>query len=133
MAEVLGRLGAERAWVVHGAGIDELTTVGASTVAEFKDGKVTSFEIVPEDAGLARATLDEIKGGEPAHNAALMRGVLAGERGPLRDIVLLNSAAALIVAGKAGDLRAGVALAAESLDRGAAQRVLERLVAETNA
>src|SRR5271169_4702282 len=87
MAEVLGRLGAERAWVVHGSGIDELTTTGTTTVAEFKDGKLRGFEVVPEDAGLPRAALDALKGGEPAHNAALMRGVLAGETGPLRDVV----------------------------------------------
>src|SRR5271155_553283 len=84
MAEVLGRLGAEHAWVVHGSGIDELTTAGTTTVAEFKDGKLRGFEVVPEDAGLPRAALDALKGGEPAHNAALMRGVLAGETGPLR-------------------------------------------------
>ena len=104
MAEVLGRLGAERAWVVHGAGIDELTTAGVTTVAEFKDGQVVEFEVVPEDAGLKPARLDDLKGGEPAHNAALMRDLLGGARGPLRDIVLLNSAAALVVAGQAETL-----------------------------
>src|SRR5580692_10970670 len=98
MAEVLGRLGAEHVWVVHGSGMDELTTTGASTVAEFKDGSVRSFEVAPEDAGIPRATIDDLKGGEPAHNAALMRGVLAGEKGPLRDITLFNSAAGFIVA-----------------------------------
>jgi anthranilate phosphoribosyltransferase len=133
MAEVLGRLGAEHAWVVHGSGLDELTTAGVSTVAEFKDGRMSSFEIAPEDVGLPRSRLDDLKGGEPAHNAALMRALLEGERGPLRDIVLLNSAAALLVAGRARQMRAGVDLAAQSLDSGAARRVLERLVAETNA
>jgi anthranilate phosphoribosyltransferase len=132
MAEVLGRLGAEHAWVVHGSGIDELTTAGATTVAEFKDGRVRSFEVVPEDAGLPRATLDALKGGEPAHNAALMRGVLAGETGPLRDVVLLNAAAGFIIAGRAADLREGAAIAADALDSGKAAGVLERLVAETN-
>jgi len=132
MAEVLGRLGAEHAWVVHGSGIDELTTAGVTTVAEFKDGRVRSFEVVPEDAGMPRAALDALKGGEPAHNAALMRGVLAGETGPLRDIALLNAAAALIVADRAGDLRDGVVIAADALDSGKAAQVLERLVAETN-
>jgi anthranilate phosphoribosyltransferase len=132
MAEVLGRLGAEHAWVVHGSGIDELTTAGATTVAEFKDGRVRSFEVVPEDAGLPRATLDALKGGEPAHNAALMRGVLAGETGPLRDVVLLNAAAGFIIAGRAADLREGAAIAADTLDSGKAAQVLERLVAETN-
>jgi len=132
MAEVLGRLGAEHAWVVHGAGIDELTTAGVSSVAEFKDGKVRSFEVAPEDAGLPRASLDALKGGEPAHNAVLIRGVLAGEKGPQRDIALLNAAAALIVAGRATDLRGGVAIAADALGGGKAAAVLDRLVAETN-
>ena len=132
MAEVLGRLGAEHVWVVHGSGMDELTTAGVSTVAAYKDGAVRSFEVTPEDAGLPRAPLDALKGGEPAHNATLMRSVLGGEKGPLRDITLLNSAAGLIVAGRAGDLRAGAALAAESIDAGKAAAVLARLVAETN-
>jgi anthranilate phosphoribosyltransferase len=132
MAEVLGRLGAEHAWVVHGSGIDELTTAGVSNVAQFKDGRVRSFEIVPEDAGLPRAPLDAIKGGEPAHNAALMRAVLAGERGPMRDIALLNAAAGLIVADRAANLKEGVAIAADALDSGKAAEVLNRLIAETN-
>jgi anthranilate phosphoribosyltransferase len=132
MAEVLGRLGAEQAWVVHGSGIDELTIAGVSNVAEFKDGRVRSFEVVPEDAGLPRASLDAIKGGEPAHNAALMRAVLAGERGPMRDIALLNAAAGLIVADRAADLKEGAAIAADALDSGKAAEVLSRLIAETN-
>jgi anthranilate phosphoribosyltransferase len=132
MAEVLGRLGAEHVWVVHGSGMDELTTAGTTAVAEFKDGAVRGFEVVPEDAGLPRARLDDLMGGEPVHNAALMRGVLAGEAGALRDIVLLNTAAGLIVAGRASDLRAGVAIAADTLDSGKAARILDRLVAETN-
>jgi anthranilate phosphoribosyltransferase len=132
MAEVLGRLGAEHAWVVHGSGIDEITTAGSTTVAEFKNGEVRSFEIVPEDAGLPRATLDDLKGGEAAHNAALMRRVLAGEKGKLRDIVLLNAAAALVIAGLTADLRDGVAIAGDTIDSGKAAKVLERLVAETN-
>jgi anthranilate phosphoribosyltransferase len=132
MAEVLGRLGAEHVWVVHGSGMDELTTAGTTTVAEFHGGAVRGFEVAPEDAGLKRAALDELKGGEPAHNAALMLGVLAGEKGPLRDIVLLNSAAGLIVAGRAANLREGVAIAADTIDGGKAAGALERLVAETN-
>ena len=132
MAEVLGRLGAECAWVVHGSGIDELTTAGATNVAEYRDGTVTSFEVTPEEVGLPRVALDDLKGGDPAYNAALMREVLGGTRGALRDVVLLNSAAALVVAGRVGDLPAGVALAAQALDSGAAQLVLDRLVAMTN-
>jgi anthranilate phosphoribosyltransferase len=132
MAEVLGRLGAEHAWVVHGSGMDELTTAGTTSVAEFKDGKVTEFEVEPEDAGVKPATLDQLRGGEPAHNGALMRDLLGGSRGPLRDIVLLNSAAALIVAGRADTLRAGAELAAQAIDSGAARQVLEKLIAATN-
>jgi anthranilate phosphoribosyltransferase len=132
MAEVMGRLGAEHVWVVHGSGLDEITTAGVTNVAELKDGKVRCFEVTPEDAGIERATLDDLKGGDPAHNAALMRGVLAGEKGKLRDIVLLNAAAALIVAGRAADLREGVALAADTIDSGKAAEVLARLIAETN-
>jgi anthranilate phosphoribosyltransferase len=132
MAEVLGRLGAEHAWVVHGSGIDELTTAGTTTVAEFKEGRVIEFEVEPEEAGVKPATLDQLKGGEPAHNAALMRDLLGGSHGPLRDIVLLNSAAALLIAGRADNLRAGAELAARAIDSGAARQVLEKLIAATN-
>ena len=132
MAEVLGRLGAERAWVVHGSGIDEVTTTGVTNVAEFRDGKVRSFAVTPEEVGLSRVSLDALKGGDPALNAALMRELLGGAHGALRDIVLLNSAAALVVAGRAEDLRAGLRAAARSIDNGAARQVLDRLVAMTN-
>jgi anthranilate phosphoribosyltransferase len=133
MAEVLGRLGAERAWVVHGAGLDELTIAGVTKIAAFEGGKVETFEIAPEDIGLPRARLDDIRGGEPQHNARLMRELLTGAGGPLRDVVLLNSGAALVVAGRAVALEDGIELAAQSLDSGAARRVLEDLVARTNA
>jgi anthranilate phosphoribosyltransferase len=132
MAEVLGRLGADHVWVVHGAGMDELTTSGISKVAEYKGGRVVEFEIDPEEAGLRPAAIDDLKGGEPAHNAVLMHDLLGGAPGPLRDIVLLNSAASLIIAGRAERLREGVSLAANSIDGGAARQVLERLVAATN-
>jgi anthranilate phosphoribosyltransferase len=132
MAEVLGRLGAEHAWVVHGSGMDELTTAGTTTVAEFKDGKVVEFEVEPEEAGVKPATIDQLKGGEPAHNAALMRDLLGGSHGPLRDIVLLNSAAALLIAGRVDTLRAGAEKAAQAIDSGAARLVLEKLIAATN-
>jgi anthranilate phosphoribosyltransferase len=132
MAEVLGRLGAEHAWVVHGDGLDELTTAGVTTVAAFEDGKVRTFEVVPEDFGLQRARLEDIRGGEPQHNAHLMRDLLAGIGGPLRDIVLLNSGAALLVAGRVTTVEAGIELAARSIGSGAARRVLEELVARTN-
>jgi len=133
MAEVLGRLGLERAWVVHGSGLDELTTAGVSTVAALDGGKVETFEIVVEDVGLPRARLDDLRGGTPQHNATLMRDLLGGVGGPLRDIVLLNSGAALLVAGQVPDLESGIERAARSLDSGAARRVLHDLVTRTNA
>jgi anthranilate phosphoribosyltransferase len=122
------------AWVVHGSdGIDEITTTGETFVAQIKDGNLTSFEVTPEDAGLPRATSEDLKGGDPAHNAAALRALLGGETGPYRDIVLLNAAAALIVAGKADDLESGVAMAAEAIDSGKAQATLEKLVAASQA
>src|SRR4051794_18449355 len=132
MAEVLGRLGAERAWVVHGAGMDELTTAGVTRVAEFNNGRVLEFDVVPNEAGLKPASPEDLKGGEPEHNAALMRDLLGGAKGPLRDIVLLNSAAALVVAGRAETLREGAEIAAGVIDTGAARHTLDRLVTATN-
>jgi anthranilate phosphoribosyltransferase len=133
VAEVLGRLGAERAWVVHGAGLDELTTTGPTMVAAFDDGKVETFEVVPEDFGLPRARLEDIRGGEPHDNAAAMRDLLGGAGGPLRDVVLLNSGAALLIAGRVATVEAGIELAAKALDSRAARGVLEELIARTNA
>ena len=132
MAEVLGRLGGERAWVVHGDGIDELTTAGPTAIASLDRGKVETFEITAEDAGLPGARLEDLRGGEPMHNARLMRDLLAGAGGPLRDVVLLNSAAALVIAGRAANLYEGVECAARAIDSGAARRVLDELVARTN-
>ena len=132
LAEVLGRLGSERAWVVHGSGLDELTTAGVTTVASLEDGKVETFEIVAEEIGLPRARIEDLRGGAPPHNARLMRDLLAGAGGPLRDIVLLNSGAALVIAGRASTLEGGIELAARSLDSGAARRALEHLVTRTN-
>ncbi len=130
IATVLGALGAERVWVVHGSdGMDELTTTGPSTVVEFKDGKVTRFEVTPEDAGLPRANLEDLKGGTPVENATAIGALLGGEEGPYRDIVLLNAAAALIVAGSVGNLRDGATLAARSIDEGAALAALEGMLA----
>ncbi len=132
MAEVLGRLGLERAWVVHGSGLDELTTAGVTTVGALEGGRVETFEVVAEDVGLPPARLEDLRGGEPQHNARLMHDLLAGAGGPLRDVVLLNSGAALLVAGRAATLEAGIELAARALDSGAARRVLQDLVARTN-
>jgi anthranilate phosphoribosyltransferase len=133
MAEVLGKLGSKRAWVVHGSGLDELTTTGSSQVAALENGTVTTFELTPEELGLKRASLADLKGGDPAGNAETMRALLRGAAGPIRDIVLLNTAAALHVAGKAADLRAGMTLAAETIDSGAASRALDRMIEITNA
>jgi len=133
LAEVLGRLGAERAWVVHGSdGLDELTTTGVSHVAEWKNGKIHCFDVTPEDVGLPRADAADLKGGDADYNAAAMLRLLSGETGAYRDIVLLNAAAALVVADKAADLRQGVILAAAAIDDGRAQTLLERLVHMTN-
>ncbi len=129
IANVLGLLGVERAWVVHGAdGLDELTTTTISHVAALDRGKVSTFRISPRNAGLADANPDDLIGGDAVENAAHIRAVLQGNQGPLRDIVLLNAAAALLVAGKATTLREGVALAADSIDSGKAMKVLEALV-----
>jgi anthranilate phosphoribosyltransferase len=134
MAEVLGKLGTERAWVVHGSdGIDELTTTGPSYVAEWKDGKVTTFEVTPEEAGLPRATAADLKGGDPATNALAVNALLDGHPGAYRDIVLYNSAAALLVAGKVATLRAGVQMSADAIANGKARATLEKLVAITNS
>ena len=133
LAEVLKGLGHERAWVMHGAdGMDELSTTGPSTVAELKDGAVRSFEVTPEEAGLPRARLEDLKGGDGEQNARVLRAMLGGEHGPFRDAVLLGSAAGLMVAGKAETLKQGVALAAESVDSGRAMKALEGLIAITN-
>ncbi len=132
LAEVLGRLGSERAWVVHGQGLDELTTTGASLVAEWTGRDVRTFEVTPEQAGLPRASVDQLRGGDAADNAAAIRAVLGGEPGALRDAVVLGAAGALVVAGKAADLREGAALAAEAIDTGAAAHALDSLVRITN-
>ncbi|MEQ1715464.1 MAG: anthranilate phosphoribosyltransferase, partial [Hyphomicrobium sp.] len=133
MAEALKNLGSVHAWVVHGTdGMDELTTTGPSTVAELHDGDIHVFEVTPEDAGLKRATIADLKGGTAEVNAAKLRALLQGEAGPYRDIVLLNTAAALIVAGKAASLEDGVERAASSIDTGAAGLALDKLVAVTN-
>ncbi|MBN9529400.1 MAG: anthranilate phosphoribosyltransferase [Alphaproteobacteria bacterium] len=122
-------LGAERAWVVHGLdGLDELTTTTGSLVAELRDGEVRSFEVTPEDAGLERADIEALKGGDPATNALALNAVLDGHQGAYRDIVLMNAAAALIVAGRAETLRDGAAQAARAIDDGLARRTLDGLI-----
>jgi len=130
IAKVLGLLGVERAWVVHGDdGLDELTTTGISHVAVLDQGRVSTFKISPRNAGLPDARPEDLTGGDATENAAHIRAVLQGNRGPLRDIVLLNAAAALLVAGKANSLRDGVAVAGEAIESGKAKAVLDALVA----
>jgi anthranilate phosphoribosyltransferase len=132
IAEVLRSLGAEHVWVVHGHdGLDELTTTGSTDVAEIKDGKIRVFEVTPADAGLAPAKLTDLRGGDAKTNSEAIRHVLSGQKGPFRDIVLLNAAAALIVGGKAASLIDGVALATHAIESGAAKRALDRLVEVT--
>ncbi len=133
LAKVLGALGATRAWVVHGSGMDELTTTGETQVAEWRDGQIRLFTITPEAVGLPRAALADLTGGEPAQNAQAMRELLQGKPGAYRDTVLLNAAAAFLVGEKVETLREGVELAAHSIDEGHAQQALDRLVAATNS
>jgi anthranilate phosphoribosyltransferase len=132
LAEVLGRLGAVRAWTVHGQGLDELTTTGPTEVAEWKDGAVCRLSVTPEEAGLPRASLDAIRGGDAETNAAALTALLDGQTGAYRDIVLLNAAAALVVADRAETLAEGAALAAAVIDDGRAANALAGLVAATN-
>jgi anthranilate phosphoribosyltransferase len=122
------------AWVVAGGdGLDEITTTGPTFVASIKAGNLTSFEITPEDAGLPRARPEDLKGADPAYNAAALTALLEGARTPYRDIVLMNAAAAFIVAGRASSLKEGVALAADAIDSGKARETLRKLVAVSNA
>ncbi len=133
LAEVLGRLGSTRAMVVFGDGsFDEISITGKTYVSELKDGKVTEYSIVPEDFGMSRARLDDIKGGDAKENAAVVQEVLKGRLGPRRDMILLNAAATFYVAGKAGNMHEGMALARESIDSGMALNKLEALAAMTN-
>lgn len=133
VARALGMLGADRAWVVHGAdGLDEISTTGYTKVSEAHAGAVRTFYLHPADVGLPKAAPDALKGGDPAANAAIARAVLAGEKGPARDIVLFNAGAALLIAGRATGLREGIAQAAEAIDSGAAAHTLQRLVEESN-
>lgn len=132
IAQALHALGTKRAWVVHGAeGVDELSLSGASQVAELKDGEVRRFTVTPEEAGLEAAPLSALKGGDAKANARALESLFASEKGAYRNAVLLNAAAGLVIAEKADDLRAGVALAAQAIDDGAAMRTL-RLFAEAS-
>ncbi|MEI6402778.1 MAG: anthranilate phosphoribosyltransferase, partial [Actinomycetota bacterium] len=120
-----------KAWVVHGNGLDELTTTGTSTVLALEDDQVRSFTVDPVALGLAPAIMAELVGGEPAENAEAVRRMVAGQHGPHRNIVVLNAGAALVVAGRAQTLEEGVALAAQSIDSGAAAATLQRFIDES--
>ncbi len=126
IAQVLALLGSKRAWVVHGEdGLDEVSPTGKTRVAQLDDGKVSTFELSPEDFGVEQISLDAIKGGNAERNAAITREILAGQKGPRRDVVLLNAAAALCVAGKADSPEQGARRAAEAIDSGAASAKLD--------
>ena len=134
LAEVLRTLGSEQVWLVHGSdGLDEITTTGPTQVTALEHGEIRSFEITPEEAGLPRATLADLKGGDPAENAKALRAILDGGKGPYHDIAVFNAAAALVIAGKAAGLREGVAFANEALASGAAARTLEKLIAASRS
>ncbi len=130
MVEVLANLGAEYAFVFRGEdGLDELTTTGPSFIYRLKDGEITHAEFTPEDFGVPRATIEDLRGGDAAENVAITRGVLAGEPGPYRDIALVNAAPAIVVAGLADGFMGAMALAAQAVDSGDAQAVLDRVIA----
>jgi anthranilate phosphoribosyltransferase len=132
MTQVLGRLGCRHALVVHGEdGLDEMTLGGSTLVYELKEGDIRSYRVTPEEVGLRQASGQAVKGGSPQENAAAIRAVFGGEPGPLRDIVLLNSAAALVAADKVATLAEGVTLAAQAIDSGAAGEKLDRFIEVT--
>jgi len=134
LAEALSMLGLHRALVVHGLdGLDEITITGITRVAEAREGSVRSYEIEPEEFGMTRATLQDISGGDAAQNAAIIRSVLSGEKSPRRDVVLLNSAAALVAAGRADHIAAAIPVAAKSIDSGAAAGKLDALARFTSS
>ncbi|MGQ0741616.1 MAG: anthranilate phosphoribosyltransferase [Alphaproteobacteria bacterium] len=128
-AHALKALGAEKAWIVHGQGLDEIALSGVTKVAALENGDVRTFEITPEDAGLERAPVTAIKGGTAEKNAGAIRELMRGARGPFRDIAIFNAAAGLVVADKVADLREGVRLAAVAIDEGAAEAALNTFVA----
>jgi len=134
LAQVLKNLGSESVWVVHGSdGLDEITLTGPTFVAALERGGIRSFEVTPEEAGLRRCSSDGLKGGDADANAAALQSVLDGKSSPYRDVGLMNAAAALIVAGRAKDLKEGVSIGAKSLDSGAAAAKLKHLIAVSNS
>ncbi|HLO25379.1 MAG TPA: anthranilate phosphoribosyltransferase, partial [Geobacteraceae bacterium] len=133
LAHVLKNLGCRHGFVVHGMdGMDEITLTTETRLAEVTPGGVTVKTLVPEDLGLPRCRMEDLRGGDAVGNAAIVRAILAGKKGPTRDIVLLNAAFALVAAGKAADPQEGCAKAAEAIDTGRAMQQLEKLIAMTN-
>ncbi len=133
VARVLLHLGCERAWVVHGAdGLDEISTTGHTKVSECRDGTVRTFYVHPREFGLPVATHADLRGGDASANAAIARSVLAGQKGAARDVVLLNAAAALVIAGAARSIPEGIECAAEAIDRGHASQTLQRAAAASH-
>jgi anthranilate phosphoribosyltransferase len=134
VARSLAQLGAERAWVVHGAdGLDEISTTGYTKVSECRDGSVNTFYLHPGDVGLPKAAPEALKGGSPADNAAIAVSVLRGDMGPAREIVLLNAGASLLISDRARTIPEGITMAADAIDSGRAQEVLQRLAILSNA
>jgi anthranilate phosphoribosyltransferase len=133
LAQVLRNLGSEQAWVVHGSdGLDEITTAGPTYVAALEQGTVRTFTITPEDVGLSRVKPEALRGGDAKDNAQALMDVLKGKKSPYRDVAILNAAAGLVVAARAKDLMAAVALATKSVDSGEAEGRLGRLIAVSN-
>jgi anthranilate phosphoribosyltransferase len=134
VAEVLAMLGLSRALVVHGSdGLDEITVTGPTRIAEVRNGVVRSYEVTPEEFGIARSPMESLTGGDGTENATIIRRILEGERSPKRDVVLLNAAAALVASGRAGEIGEAVPMATESIDAGSASAKLEKLIAFTKA
>ena len=132
LAEALLDLGLTAAWVVHGSGLDEITTTGTTQVAALENGQIREFELMPADFGVPQVTLDQLKGGDGVANAAALKDVLVGAKNAYRDISLCNAAAALVIAGKASSVTEGMDIASRSLDEGKATQALERLIAVSN-
>jgi anthranilate phosphoribosyltransferase len=134
MARALMLLGSERAWVVHGAdGIDEISTAGYTKISECRNGAVNTFYLHPADVGLPKSPTSSLKGGDSHQNARIVEGVLAGERGPARDVVLLNAGASLFIAGEAASVEDGILRASRAIERGDARRTLDALVSVSTA
>ncbi len=134
LTQVLKELGSRKVWTVHGSdGLDEMTTTGPTLVAALENGAIRRFTVTPDEVGLPTAKLEDLKGGDPEHNAAQLRAVLEGARIPYRDVALLNAAASLVIADQAANLRDGLDRATRALDSGASKATLERLVQVSNA